>query len=209
MLAERSPCAVKGCVPASGSTCWANEAHPNVRNRLARNQRCIRRNWFGRSLAQRTLESRQQPARGRDWAHLTFVEPARGVAQISNLSASPGIASFGEVFQALAVARSVWSAWSLLPLSSLQPPTKAPASWTHQTLREVRWRLCRLCRAALYRRFPIRRLGNVPNAGKSGSPAGWELCDTADWKSIGNLRYIDHFDKAEMRALSSASSQFA
>ena len=23
------------------------------------------------------------------------------------------------------------SAWSLLPLSSLQPPTKAPASWTH------------------------------------------------------------------------------
>src|SRR6266567_9538276 len=131
MLAERSPCAVKGCVPASGSTCWATDAHPNVRNRLARNQRCIRRNWFGRSLAQRTLESRQQPARGRDWAHLTFVEPARGVAQISNLSASPGIASFGEVFQALAVARSVWSAWSLLPLSSLQPPTKAPASWTH------------------------------------------------------------------------------
>src|SRR6266853_2939460 len=67
-------------------------------------------------------------------AHLTFVEPARGVAQISNLSVSPGIASFGEVFevfQALAVARSVWSAWSLLPLSSLQPPTKAPASWTH------------------------------------------------------------------------------
>ncbi len=67
-------------------------------------------------------------------AHLSFVEPARGVAQISNLSVSPGIASFGEVFQALAVARSVWrtiSAWSLLPLSSLQPPTKAPASWTH------------------------------------------------------------------------------
>src|SRR5437667_1677627 len=25
------------------------------------------------------------------------------------------------------------SAWSLLPLSSLQPPTKAPASWTHST----------------------------------------------------------------------------
>ena len=83
------------------------------------------------------------------------------------------------------------------------------AGRTLQTLREVRLRLCRLCRAALYRRFPIRRLGNVPNAGKSGSPAGWELCDTADWKSIGNLRYIDHFDKAEMRALSSASSQFA
>src|SRR6266700_6217242 len=38
-------------------------------------------------------------------AHLSFVEPARGVAQISKLSVSLGIASFGEVFQALAVAR--------------------------------------------------------------------------------------------------------
>ena len=35
--------------------------------------------------------------------------------------------------------------------------------------------------------------------GESGSPAGWEPCDKADWKSIGNLRYIDLFDKAEMR----------
>src|SRR6266700_4781506 len=35
--------------------------------------------------------------------------------------------------------------------------------------------------------------------GKSVSPASWERCDTADWKSIGNLRCIDLFDKAEMR----------
>jgi len=50
-----------------------------------------------------------------------------------------------------------------------------------QTLREVRLRLCRLCRAAQYCRFPIGRLGN--------------------------LRYIDLFDKAEKRpAASSASS---
>jgi len=68
-----------------------------------------------------------------------------------------------------------------------------------QTLREVRLRLRRLRRAALYRRFPIGRLGNVPIAGKSGSPAGWEPRDTADWKSIRNLRYIDLFDKTEMR----------
>src|SRR5881396_600892 len=36
------------------------------------------------------------------------------------------------------------------------------------TLREVRLRLCRLCCAALYRRFPIGRLGNVPSAGQVG-----------------------------------------
>src|SRR6266705_646239 len=28
-------------------------------------------------------------------------------------------------------ARSVWSAWSLLPLSNAEPQTTAPASWTH------------------------------------------------------------------------------
>ena len=50
-----------------------------------------------------------------------------------------------------------------------------------QTLREVRLRLCglcRLCRAALYRRFPIGRLGNVPIAGQVGKS-----------RRLGALRY--------------------
>ncbi len=133
-------------------------------------------------------------------AHLTLVEPARGVAQISNLSVSPGIASFGEVVQALAVARSVWSAWSLLPLSSLQPPTKAPASWT-LSKRFARFACGCAGRAALrcIADFQSAGLEMSRLRGNSGSPAGWEPSDTADWKSLGNLRYIDLFDKAEMR----------
>ncbi len=35
------------------------------------------------------------------------------------------------ILPASATARSVWSAWSLLPLSATRPEQTAPASWTH------------------------------------------------------------------------------
>jgi len=67
------------------------------------------------------------------------------------------------------------------------------------TLREVRLRLCGCAALRGIADFQSAGLGMSRSRGKSGSPAGWEPCDTADWKSIGNLRYIDLFDKAEMR----------
>jgi hypothetical protein len=39
-----------------------------------------------------------------------------------------------------------------------------------------------------YRRFPIGRLSS-PTRLEFSTPAGWKHSDTADWKSIGNLRY--------------------
>src|SRR6266404_2524598 len=75
MLAERSPCAVKGCVPASGSTCWANEAQPNVKSRLARIQRCISRKRFRAQLG--TTNARVKATTGFDAAIKIVVRPWR------------------------------------------------------------------------------------------------------------------------------------
>ncbi len=65
------------------------------------------------------------------------------------------------------------SAWSLLPLSSLQPPTKAPASWTYSK-RFARFGCgCADCAALrCIADFQSAGLEMSRSRGKSGSPAG-------------------------------------
>src|SRR5712691_8650120 len=114
----------------------------------------------------------------------------RGLRGGNDDRSSPSVNNFGRTI----------SAWSLLPLWSLQPPTKAPASWTYSK-RFARFGCgCAGCAALrCIADFQSAGLEMSRSRGKSESPAGWEPCDTADWKSIRNLRYFDLLDKAEMR----------
>src|SRR6266496_4386172 len=90
---------------------------------------------------------------------------------------------FATILQAAGISRSVWSAWSLLPLWCAVGGPKAPASWTHS----IRFAPFGCGRAAL--RYIADFQSAAPRCFARFNPGRRSQAGSPAIQQIGNLRY--------------------